>query len=223
MNLGQVRTYVRTLLDEDSAQYWSDAQLNTFINRSFLTVYTQIAQTGRGFFETTAFLNYSPGAELYPLVSIAPLGFMRLSLVERVDNPPNINLLPIDISEKNDYAETASGTGDTMGYEKYFLSGNSIGIAPVPQVSIANVIKLWFVPVPLQLVIDADTFPEDLTEVHQELIAQGAYMRACMRDKQLFALVQPMYQLLLEACKADTQIRIGQEPRRIIDTDKNWS
>jgi hypothetical protein len=213
---------VQTLLDDDNAVYWSPAQIVTFIQRSFLTVYTQIAQSQRGYFETTGSISYVAGQELYSLASIAPLGFVRLSLVERVDLPPNQTLLPIDISEKNDYADVPGGT-DPQGYEKYYMSGNNIGIAPVPQSNIPNVLTLWFVPVPTLPVNPTDVFPPELTDLHHECIAQGAYMRCCQRDKQMLALVQTVYKDLLELLKADTQIRIGQEPRRIIDTDKNWS
>lgn len=222
MNLLQVRTYVRTILDEDVAVFWTEPQLNTFIQRSFLSVYTQIAQMNRGYFETTGFISYVAGTELYSLAGIAPNGLVKLCLVERVDLPPNQKLLAIDLSEKNDYAES-SGAADSQGYERYFMSGNNIGIAPVPQAAIPNVLKLWFVPVPTLPTLDTDTFPADLTDLHHETIAQGAYMRAAQRDKQLLALVAPVYKELLELVKADTQIRITQEPRHIIDTDKNWS
>lgn len=222
MNLGEVRTYVRTLLDEDLAVFWSDTQLNKFIQRSFLNVYTQITQANRGYFETTATISYAAGQELYPLSAIAPLGFVKLCLVERVDIPPNTNLLPIDLSEKNNYADVV-GAADPQGYERYFITGNNIGITPIPQGNIANVIKLWFVPVAALPAVDADVFPADLTELHHEAIAQGAYLRAAQRDKQLLALVSPIYKDLMDLVKADTQIRITQEPRRIIDTDTNWS
>lgn len=222
MNLLEVRTYVRTLLDEDSPVLWTDTQINKFIQRSFLTVYTQIAQSQRGYFETTGFISYAAGTELYTLATMAPNGFVRLSLVERVDLPPNQTLLPIDISEKNDYADVPGGS-DPQGYEKYFMSGNNLGIAPVPVSNIPNVLKIWYVPVPVLPSADGDTFPAELTDLHHECIAQGAYMRCCQRDKQLLALVAPIYTGLLDLVKADTQIRIGQEPRRIIDTDKNWS
>lgn len=222
MNLLQVRTYVRTLLDEDLAVFWSDAQLNVFIQRSFLNVYTQIAQSNRGYFETQANISYVANQQLYPLAAIAPLGFVKLCLVERVDIPPNINILPIDLSEKNDYAQDF-GEGDPQGYEKYFITGNNLGISPTPTGNITNVLNLWFVPVPALPTMDTDTFPPELTELHHEAIAQGAYLRAAQRDKQMYALVAPVYKDLMDMVKADTQIRITQEPRRIIDTDKNWS
>lgn len=222
MNLLQTRTYVRALLAEDVAVFWSDAQLNLFIQRSFLTVYTQIAQMGRGYFQTTGFITYVAGQELYSLATIAPLGFVKLDLVERVDIPPKITLLPVDVSEKNNYAQ-AAGSSDMQGYERYFMSGNNIGFAPPPVSGIANVVQLWFVPVPALPVADNDVFPADFTELHHECIAQGAYMRACQRDKQLLALVSVMYKDLMELVKADTQQRITQEPRRIIDTDTMFS
>lgn len=222
MNLLQMRTYVRTLLSEDVAVYWSDAQLNVFIQRSFLSVYTQIAQSCRGYFETTGFISYVTDQELYTLATMAPLGLVKITLVERVDQPPNVTILPIDSSEKNDYADVA-GSSSPDGYERYFLSGNNIGIAPVPRNAILNVLKIWHVPVPALPALDADVFPSDLTDLHHECIAQGAYMRAAQRDKQLIALIAPIYKDLMELVKADTQQRITQEPRRIIDTDKNWS
>lgn len=222
MNLGEVRTYVRTLLDEDTAAFWTDTQLNVFIQRSFLAVYTKIAQAGRGYFETTANISYVAGQELYSLATIAPNGFVKLDLVERVDQNPAIKLLPIDISEKNAFM-TFQGSPDIQGYERYFLSGNNLGIAPIPQVAITNALKLWFVPVPTLPTLDASTFPTDLTDLHHEAIAQGAYMRACQRDKQLLALVAPVYRELIEAVSVDTTQRIVQEPRVIIDTDTNWS
>jgi hypothetical protein len=221
MNLLEARTYVRTLLAEDSPAFWSNAQLNVFIQRSFLSVYTQIAQSGRGYFETTGLISYVAGQELYSLAAMAPSGFVKLCLVERIDIPPNCTILPIDLSEKNDYA--LDSATETQGYERYFMSGNNIGIAPPPVSSIANVLRLWHVPVPALPSADGDTFPADLTDLHHECIAQGAFMRAAQRDKQLLALVAPVYKDLMELVKADTQQRISQEPRRIIDTDKNWS
>lgn len=222
MNLGEVRTYVRTLLDEDTAEFWSDAQLKVFIQRSFLSVYTKIAQMGRGYFEATANISYVASQELYSLAAVAANGFVKLDLVERIDQNPAMKLLPIDLSEKNDYM-TFTGAPDIQGYERYFLSGNNIGIAPIPQSAVTNALKLWFVPVPTLPSADGDTFPADLTDLHHEAIAQGAYMRAAQRDKQLLALVAPVYKELIEMVTNDTQQRIVQEPRSIIDTDTNWS
>lgn len=222
MNLGEVRTYVRTLLDEDTAAFWTDAQLNTFIQRAFLAVYTKIAQAGRGYFETTANISYVAGQELYSLAAIASRGFVKLDLVERIDQSPAMKLLPIDISEKNNFM-TFQGSNDLAGYERYFLSGNNLGIAPIPQSSVTNALKLWFVPVPTLPTADANEFPADLTDLHHEAIAQGAYMRAAQRDKQLLALVAPVYRELIEMVSVDVTQRIVQEPRTIIDTDTNWS
>ena len=221
MILSEVITYVRTILDEDTAEFYTDPMLTVFIQRSFLSVYTQIAQMGRGYFQTTASISYVANQDLYPLAAIAPNGFVKLDLVERVDVSPASKLLPIDISEKNDY-QSYGATVDSKGYERYFISGNNLGIAPTPPAAVANALKLWFVPVPAKPTLPGDTFPLDLTDLHHEAIAQGAYMRAAQRDKQLIALVAPVYRELMDLVKADTQVRITQEPRRIIDTDTNY-
>lgn len=222
MILSEMQDYVSALLDDDSKIYWTNTLLTTLINASMFAVYTQIAQMNRGFFEQTATIGYVAGQELYTLPSgTAGAGFHRLTLVERTDIPPNMTILPIDESEKNDYAEVAGS--DAQGYEKYFLSGNNIGFAPVPVSTIPNNIKLWFTATPAKLVNPGDTTLPEFSALHHECICQGALMRAAMRDKQLLALIRPIYAELLEMVKVDAQLRVTQEPRQIIDTDKNWS
>lgn len=216
MNLLQTRTLVRTMLSEDSAAYWSDAMLNTFIQRAFLSVYNTMANMRRGYFETTALINYVANQELYTL----PATTVKLVLVERVDGlvPYPVNLRTIDIIQKNDYAQTP-GNDLMPGREKYFVTGNSIGIAPVPQSAVTGALKVWYVPVPALPAADGDTFPTEMTDLHHDCIAWGALMRAVVRDKQALAQMMPIYNELKALLTSDTQVRVQQEPPQIIDTD----
>jgi hypothetical protein len=216
MNLLQTRTLVRTMLSEDTAAYWTDAMLNVFIQRSFLNVYTKMANLRRGYFETTQTITYVANQELYTLASVT----MKVVLVERVDGlvPLPVNLRSIDITQKNDYAQMA-GVDMTPGREKYFITGNSIGIAPIPRTAVTAALKLWYVPVPTLPSSDSDTFPTEMTDAHHDLIAHGALMRAVIRDKQALAQILPIYTELKKDLLEDTQVRNQQEPPQIIDTD----
>lgn len=216
MNLGDVRTYVRSLLAEDTAAFWTNAQLNTFIQRSFVTVYNKMANQRRGYFESTSNVTYVANQELYTLASVT----VKIILVERVDGlvPVPVNLHPIDITQKNDYA-TVAGNDVLPGSERYFVTGNSIGIAPIPRSAVTNALKVWQVLAPAIPTGDSDAFPTEMTDLHHELIAWGALMRAVARDKQMLAQLAPIYQELKALMAEDTQIRVAQEPPQIIDTD----
>lgn len=215
MNLIQTRTYVRSLLAEDTAKFWSDPQLNTFIQRAFLTVYNIVGNQRRGYFETVANISYVAGTELYTLPGN---GLVKLTLVERIDQAPFVNILPVDITEKNNYARQ-NGQILTPGQERYFITGNQIGITPIPDAALPNALRLWHIPTPTLPTADADLFPLELTDLHHEVIAWGALMRAVVRDKQALTQIAPLYLELKTEMKNDTTVRIAQEPPRVIDTD----
>lgn len=209
-------TELRDLLAENTPAFWSETQLKNWINRSYLSVYTKVANARRGYFETTQNVTYVANQELYTLSSVT----VKIVLVERIDSlvPVFTKLLPIDITQKNDYA-MPSWCDITPGSERYFITGNSIGIAPIPRSAVSNALRVWCVKVPTLLVNDGDPFITELTDIHHECIVWGALMRAVARDKQALTQLMPMYKEMREALEQDTQIRIQQEPPQIIDTD----
>lgn len=214
MTFLEMQTYVRTLLAEDVAAFWTQTQIKQFVNRSYMTVYSIIANMRREYFLSSSSISYVAGTELYAL----PAGMVKLTLVERADQDPKVTLYPIDITEKNEYSRQA-GLLVQPGEERYFLAGAFIGIAPVPVDTITNALKLYVVNAPTPLVADGDTLPSDLTELDHEVIAWGAYMRAAARDKQLLATIAPVYKELKDQLINNTQTRVNQEPVHIIDRD----
>lgn len=213
MNLGQLRTYVRLQLAEDIAAFWTDTMLNTLINAAYLEVYAEITLQGKGHFETSFTITYVSGQQLYPF----PNPVDKIVLVERTDTQPYYNLLPIDITEKNQYQFL--GNGAPVGDERYFITGNNIGIAPTPTQGTTGVITITNVPAPALLVTDSDTFPPEMTAMNHEVVAQGAIWRASRRDRENLALYAEDFKRLWQLLKALTNARQTQQPTRIIDGD----
>lgn len=213
MNLGQVRTYVRTQLAEDVAAFWSDTMLNSLINGSYLEVYNEVVLAGKGHFETNVTVNYVVDQELYPFAN--PID--KITLVERIDTKPYYNLLPIDLTQKNFYQNY--GVGYPNAQERYFITGNSIGIAPIPQTGNSGIIRIWGVNAPVLLSGDSDTFPAELTALNQEVIAQGAIWRASRRDRENLAIYAEDFKRLWQLLKASVNARQTQAPAQIIDGD----
>lgn len=215
MTFLEMLTYVRTLLAEDVAAFWTDAQLKEFINRSYMTVYSIIANSRQEFFVTTQDISYVAGTATYALTTATA----KIVLVERFDQDPVVTLTPVDITEKNKY-QRRSGVVVAPGEERYYLQGNSIGFTPTPNEAISNAVRVYAVRAPTKLVNDGDQLPTELTELDHEVVAWGAYMRAAARDKQLLTTIAPVYKELKEQLLINVQARQYQEPRRIIDIDE---
>lgn len=215
MTLLELRTMVRDLLGEPTAAYWTDAMITNFINRAALEVYAEVAQSGKGFFETSANITAVVNQELYTL----PTGLWKINLVERSDLTPKINVLPIDIVEKNRYSKDRIGF--SPGRERYFLSGNSLGIAPTPDTT-AAIYKVWYIPTMTVMALDADTLPTEFRDLHHDVIVWGALLRASMRDRELYRMWEPNFQRLWLLLKSDTSARQTQAPMQIIDMDADF-
>lgn len=213
MTVDEAVTYVRTLLGEDSAAFWSDAQLVAFVQRSLLTVYSIAMNARQEYFLSSSNISYAADTELYNL----PAGCTKITLVERVDEKPYVTVLPIDITEKNKYA-LRNGDVFNPGQERYFIAGGQIGIAPIPTQAVNNALKIWTVNTPT-LPTGSTSLGAQLNDFDHEVIAWGAYMRAAARDKQLLATIAPVYKELKDQLIQNVQTRINQEPRGIIDTD----
>lgn len=210
-----MRLMVRDILGEDSAAFWSDAMLNRFINRAAKEVYATIIQFHEDYFVTSGNISYVASTELYALPNSGNVA--KVVLVERVDATYKINLLPIPVVRKNDFQY--SGIATPSGNERYFLVGSQIGFAPIPTTSITNAVKVWYLPPLADLASDSTTFAVEFTDLHHEVVAWGAVLRAAARDKQMYSLHQPHFDRLWQTMINDMTARQDQEPKKIIPID----
>lgn len=215
MLLSDMQTLCRDALGEDVAQYWTDAMLIRAINGAMREVYAEIVQSNKGFFETTTIISSAVDTELYTF----PTGCWKINMVERSDLSPKVNILPIDLTEKNRYSRDR--VGFSPGRERYFISGNKIGIAPVPD-STSYQYTVWYVPTPTLLSGASDTLPTEFLDLHHEVIVWGALIRLAMRDRELYKLWEPNYSRLWALLKTDTQNRQVQAPMQTIDGDADF-
>jgi hypothetical protein len=213
MNLTQLLAYVQAMIAEDTLAFYTSTMLTNFINAAYVEVYNEIVLAGKGHFETNVTITYVANQELYPL----PTPMDKINLVERNDTQPYYNLLPIDLTEKNQYQFL--GNGAPVADERYYISGDNIGIAPIPQQGTTGTIRVWYIPPPNLLVSGTDTFPPEMTALNHEVVAQGAIWRASRRDRENLALYAEDFKRLWQLLKASVNARQTQQPMRIIDGD----
>ena len=213
MLISDILTFIRNKLGEPTAAFWSDVELTVDINSAAKEVYAEVLQSVKGFFETSTTISTVVGTETYQL----PTGCWKINLIERTDMNPPVNLMPIDIVEKNRFYRDSIGYAS--GYERYWISGNYIGIAPIPDSVVTY--KIWYVPT-LANMTSGQTLPAEFTDLHHEVICWGALLRATMKDRELYKMWEPNFLRLWALLKADCQNRQLQEPKQIIDSDIDY-
>ena len=92
----ELRTRVRDYLDEPVAAFWTDAQLNNWINQAYFFAYMEFVQAFENYFATVVYQNITAGVDTYAL----PVNFDKFRLLERViDNTVTIPLQELPITQ----------------------------------------------------------------------------------------------------------------------------
>lgn len=219
MNLGQLRTHVRDIINEDSAVRYSDAMLNRVINRVAKMAYSKIVEQNELHFATLAQITQVSGTQEYTLPSSG--GTMKVLLVERTDQGVRRQLGNIPLVLRASYME-----GSILAQQftdRWYLSGTKIGFAPIPTTSPSTPnIDIIHIPPLADLGTDAAELPLDWPDPHHNVIIFQSAMWALTRDKALAAIYAPLAQQSWDLMVEDMSSRQSQEPKRIIPVDDDY-
>lgn len=150
-NLGQIRTNVRTEILEPTAGFWSDSEINRFINEAADDL-TEAARVEAG----PQSIPLVAGTDNYALAT----DFGRTRYVERETNVGSGLYVPLRAGELADRrSEKAIPTS-------YFIYNGRIYIAPTPDA--AYNVRVWYYAAATTLVLDTDT-PVIPTRFHRLL------------------------------------------------------
>lgn len=174
--LANIRTQVRSYLDETSAADWTDTELNSLINQRYHRVHTAIAGVFEDYKITTSFESLVANQQEYTL----PTDLYKLRRVEVNYDISNSNSVfqkatPLTSLEsvRTRLAETNIGSA-ILRNPVYYVTGLKIGFLPIPTSSGTNAIKYWYVPVLTELSADADTIDIPYPDRYWNIIAEGA-------------------------------------------------
>lgn len=172
----QIRTQVRSYLDETAAADWLDPELNTLINQRYHRVHSAIANVFEDYKITTSFDNLVANQQEYTL----PTDLYKLRRVEVNYDITNTNsvfqkVTPFTALEsiRTRLAETDVSSNITRD-PGYYVTGSKIGFLPIPTLAGTNAIKYWYVPVLTDLVSDSDVIDIPYPDRYWHVIAEGA-------------------------------------------------
>lgn len=153
--LAQLKTLVRQRADIENSNHIQDEELTNYINGSISELYDILIQKyGSEYFlssNTFALVNgtgeYNLPADFFKLIGV------DLQLTTTSDW---VTIKRFDFQERNRYSASVLRGVYGSPLVRYHVQGSKLVFQPTP--TDTNNIKLWYVPTPVSLSLDADTF-----------------------------------------------------------------
>ena len=175
--LATLRTKVRRKLDETSADFWSDNDIDDYLNQAYYYYWNWAIQAQyRQCLQSTT-LNITAGTAEVAL----PSDFIKIRLLEKVASDRTI---PLRFNERYEEQNATSGVGtSTETVFSYSFVGSNIVLQPTPQVTETGGLKITYFYQPTELSDDADT--PDLDDFHDNLLIQYAVVQAKEKEEAI--------------------------------------
>jgi hypothetical protein len=148
ITLSALRSRIRERGEIDN-NYISDAVLNDWINESLADLYDQIVATSSDYFLDSSNINVVSGTDAYAL----PATFYKALGVDVNEGGQWFSMRRFNWGERNTFNVVSGQNQRTSGYR---IMGGNLRIIPSP--SWSSTVRLWFIPAPPKLVLDADTW-----------------------------------------------------------------
>jgi hypothetical protein len=130
MNLSEIRTTCRQLLNEDTPGFWSDAKLNAYINLAAMRVNSIISSTREDFFTQSATFATVAGQKSYTL----PEDCRFIRRMEMYDSSDSSSIIKMDelrfprTEANGDWMFVANGQP-----QRFYVIGNHFDLFPIPE------------------------------------------------------------------------------------------
>lgn len=175
----QLRSRVRAYLDETAQAYWTDAELNEWINQAYFYYYLWIVQAFDAYFAQVVSIDIVGGQATYPF----PANFFKVRLLERVYSTFTV---PMRYFERNESANIIANTNFSSSYlPTYRFQGANFVLEPTPDQTITNGIRLEYVQEPVRMDLDADTPASDYSSMWEECIVLRAVISAKQKEESV--------------------------------------
>ena len=162
MNLGELRTSMRNLLNEATPGFWSNAQLDAYINLAQTRVNSIISSTRQDYFTTITTFQTVAGTRSYAF----PTSCKYIRRIEIYDTADANNIIKIDelkfprLEANGDWLFTKNAQP-----KRYVITGTQFDLLPIPDSVYDMRVYYDMLPNPLSIDVDTPTIPADFHDM----------------------------------------------------------
>lgn len=210
MQLSELRNQVAYWLDDLNFTYFTQTQVNRWINQAQREVQKRLIHAGEQFYTVVASTSTVVNQQDY----ILPTDFLKLNRLElilsgTVPNEVAVKLEGITMNQKDLLMDNNSSTPSG-----YFFKKNRLVLCPIPDA--VYTMKLWYTYKVVDLVQDTDIpdVPEQFHEFITLLAAKDGFIKDSRDPSNLNAKIEMYEKWLLR----DAEERAEDAPRQVVVT-----
>lgn len=209
MNFGQLKTQVSTWLDDLNFGYFTESQVERWLNNAQYECQKLLIQAGQNYyvkcFQTTLVSSQNE--------YVLPQDFLVLHRLALVASGSGVNqsVYPLAFITLNQQDLVETGSGDPA---YYYIKRNRLVLYPVP-IS-AKTLQLFYSPLVNEMTLDTDT--PDIPVQYHEYLAVLATVDGFLKDGRSDAEMLRKKEAIEKPLKELAELRRADSPRAIITT-----
>lgn len=209
MNRGQLRNLALYWLDDLNAGYFTETQVNLWLNNAQKEVQKRLVKAGQNYYIKCVQTTMVYGQTDYVL----PEDFKKLNRLEIVTSgaPPIETKYPlsqITMNQQDLLAQAVYGAP-----QAYFLKKNRLSVLPPPDNTYLMRLYYTYMVVDMDTDLDTPDVPEDYEELIALLAAQDGFIKDGRTSETLLKKISE-YEKDLDS---DANERLQDQPRTIVD------
>lgn len=216
--LSELRTRARRLADAVGNEFFSDAEINDYINTGLGELHDLLVLKFEDYYVSSISFNLATDTSSYSLESIGLNNLYKLMGVDLSQGAETVRVPRYSFQERNTFKSSQalySDRGHTN--HRYSLTGKSINFIPTPTSS--DEVTLWYIPKYTKLVNDSDSVDDNIASNWEDYAVYAAAIRMRQKEETSTTSIEREKEKINLRIEEAARNRDAGEPMGITDED----
>ena len=214
--LSELRTRARRLADAVGNNFFSDAEVNDYINTGLGELHDLLVSKFEDYYVSSATFSLTSGTSSYSLSSIGISNMYKILGVDITQGSDTMRIPRYSFNERNMFASDTSIYTD-KGYTRYRYNLNGSNLSFIPEPNGSDSVKVWYVPSCTKLTSDSDSTDGSLEFNWEEYAVVSAAIKMRMKEETSVTALERERERLTARIEEASRNRDAGEPMGITD------
>lgn len=216
--LSELRTRARRLADAVGNNFFSDAEVNDYINTGLGELHDILVTKFEDYYISSISFNLASDTSRYALESIGLNNLYKLMGIDLKQGSETVRVPRYSFQERNTFKASQalySDRGNTN--HRYSLTGDCLYFSPTP--SSADEVTVWYVPKFTKLVNDSDSVDGNIASNWEDYAVCSAAIKMRQKEETSTKSLEREHDKLTMRIEESARNRDAGEPMGITDED----
>tara|TARA_R110002012_G_scaffold202391_1_gene371430 strand:- start:14076 stop:14768 length:693 start_codon:yes stop_codon:yes gene_type:complete len=216
--LSELRTRARRLADAVGNNFFSDAEINDYINTGLGELHDLLVLKFEDYYISSLSFSLTSNTSSYSLESIGLNNLYKLMGVDLNQGSETVRVPRYSFQERNTFKASQalySDRGHTN--HRYSLTGSNINFIPTP--SSSDEVTVWYIPKYTKLVNDSDSVDDNIASNWEDYAVCSAAIKMRQKEETSTTSLERAHEKLTMRIEDAAANRDAGEPMGITDED----